>query len=235
MLLRSGQVIGPLFPLPEGAITHSTQEDTHMTETDQPQIYLVTPPAFDPDPFAQQLAAVLDQTPVACLRLALATQDVDSLSRAADQIREIAHSRDIPLVIEAHVQLVEGLGLDGVHLTDASRSVRATRKTLGADAIIGAFCGISNHDGIGAGEAGADYIGFGPVGATVLGDGSQADYDLFAWWSEMIELPVVAEGALTPELVALLAPVTDFFAIGQEIWTKDDPAAALLALIQPLR
>lgn len=113
--------------------------------------------------------------------------------------------------------------------------MRATRKALGADAIIGAFCGTSRHDGMSAGEAGADYIAFGPIGRSALTDAEPAARDLFAWWSEMIELPVVAEGALDADLVAAFAPVTDFFAIGPEIWRAEDPVAALRALIAPLR
>jgi thiamine-phosphate pyrophosphorylase len=119
------------------------------------------------------------------------------VARAADACREIAHARDVPLVIEKHAGLVERLGLDGVHLTDAARSVRATRKALGPDRVVGAACGASRHDGMAAGENGADYIAFSPVGDMGLGDGIRAGRDLFAWWSEMIELPVVAEGGLT--------------------------------------
>ena len=51
----------------------------------------------------------------------------------------------------------------------------------------------------------------------------------------MIELPVVAEGGLTVAAVERLAPVTDFFAIGDEIWTSDTPLAALQTLTAPLR
>ena len=73
------------------------------------------------------------------------------------------------------------------------------------------------------------------MGQSPLGDGTRAEPDLFAWWSEMIELPVVAEGALDVDLVAALAPVTDFFAIGPEIWGAEDAVAALTALTAPLR
>ena len=81
-----------------------------------------------------------------------------------------------------------------------------------------------------AGEAGADYVAFGPVGASTLGDGTTAEKDLFQWWSEMIEVPVVAEGGLTPDLIRDLAPRTDFFGIGDEIWSQDDPVTALKTL-----
>ena len=205
-----------------------------MSDMDIPQIYLVTPPNFELTGFGAQLAAVLDAYPIACLRLALASRDEDDLARAADHLREIAHARDIPLVMSEHIKLVERLGLDGVHLLDGSRSTRKTRADLGGDAIIGCFCANSRHDGMNAGEMGADYISFGPVGDTSLGDGSRAEDDLFAWWSQMIELPVVAEGVLTLTDIERLAPITDFFAIGEEIWRKDDPVAALKTLLSPL-
>lgn len=204
-----------------------------MAETDRPQLYLITPPEFDLDVFPDRLAAVLDTTEIACLRLALATRDEDRILRAGDALRELAHARDVAVVIERHVLMVERLGLDGVHLADGARSIRKVRKDL-PDAIIGTSCGNSRHDGMTAGELGADYVAFGPVGATALGDGSRAERDLFAWWSEMIEVPVVAEGALTRDLVESLAPVTDFFALGEEIWSTDDPAAALKAILAPI-
>ncbi|MGB4906959.1 MAG: thiamine phosphate synthase, partial [Tabrizicola sp.] len=142
--------------------------------------------------------------------------------------------RDVAVVIDNHLILAERLGLDGVHLTDGSRNVRKARKDLGADAIVGAYCGASRHDGMSAGEAGADYAAFGPIGETTLGDGSSAPFDLFEWWSEVIEVPIIAEGALTAELVKRFGPVTDFFAVGEEIWGADDPLTALKALLAPL-
>ncbi len=205
-----------------------------MPATERPQLYLITPPEFDLAVFPDQLAAVLDSTDVACVRLAMASQDQDRVARAADALRAVTHARDVALVIERHVLLVERLGLDGVHLTDGAHSLRKVRNDLGADAIIGTFCGTTRHEGIAAAEAGADYVAFGPVGESALGDGSRAPFDLFEWWSEMIEVPVVAEGALTTDLVAKLAPVTDFLAIGVEIWGRDSPTEALRALLAPL-
>lgn len=205
-------------------------EKTKMTEQDQPQIYLITPPAFSLAEFPGQLARVLDGTEIACLRLDLAGSDEDAVTRAADALREVAHARDVALVITDHILLAQRLGLDGVHLTDGARSVRRARKDLGSDAIVGAYCGVSRHDGMTAGEAGADYVSFGPAGASGLGDGTRAGGDLFEWWSEMIEVPVVAEGGLGPDEMRALAPITDFFGIGPEIWGAEDPLAALGAL-----
>lgn len=198
---------------------------------DRPQLYLLTPPSFELEVFPGLLARVLEAQEVACIRLALATRDEDAVMRAADAVRQVAHEFDVALVIENHIALVERHGLDGVHLTDGARSVRAARKELGTDAIVGAFCGASRHEGMNAGEAGADYVCFGPVGESTLGHAARAERDLFAWWSEMIEVPVVAEGALSEDLVRDLTPVTDFFAVGEEIWRAEDPVAALGRLV----
>lgn len=201
-----------------------------MAETELPQIYLITPPEIELSRYPDQLGKVLDSTDIACVRLALATRDEDRISRAADALRETCHARDVALVISEHIMLSERLGLDGVHLTDGARSVRKTRKELGDDAIVGAFCGASSHDGMTAGELGCDYIAFGPVGSTPLGDGTVAEADLFEWWSQMIEVPVVAEGALDIDIIRKLSPFTDFFGIGEEIWRAEDPAARLAEL-----
>ena len=202
-----------------------------MDTAEKPQIYLITPPELELGTFPDLMARVLDTHPVACVRLALGTRDEDRLARAADALREVTHARDIALVIADHTLLAERLGLDGVHLSDAARSVRGTRKTLGEDAIVGSFCGTSRHDGMAAGEAGADYVSFGPVRPSALADGRFAEIDLFEWWSEVIEVPVVAEGALDADMIAQLTPYTDFFGIGDEIWRDGDPVAALGRLL----
>ena len=203
--------------------------------TDQPHIYLITPPVIDLAAFASPLAACLDAVPVACLRLSLVTSSEDAILRAGDLVRDLAHGRDVAVVIDRHVALAERLGLDGVHLPDGARSLLAARKALGADAIIGTHCGDSRHDGMNAGEMGADYVAFGPVAPGTLGAGRAAPLDLFQWWSDMIEVPVVAEGGLTADLVRTLAPHADFLAFGPEVWEAPDPVAALRALTAALR
>ncbi len=206
-----------------------------MSDSELPQIYLVTPPEIELSTYADSLARVLDAEAVACVRVSLSTRDEDRIASAADALREVCHARDVAIVIDSHVKMAERLGLDGVHLPDAGRSVRDARKELGADAIVGSFCGQSRHDGLSAGEAGADYIAFGPVSDTALDDAKTAETDLFAWWSETIEIPVVAEGGITPEKFTELAAYTDFFALRAELWTSDDPVKALRDLLALIR
>ncbi len=201
-----------------------------MDQQELAQIYLISPPAPELSSFPALLADALDAVDVACFRLALASKDEGEIAQIADACREVAHQRDVAIVIDDHAQLVQRLGLDGVHLTSGARLVRSCRKDLGADVIVGSFCGASRHDGMNAGEAGADYVSFGPVTSSALGDGSLAEADLFQWWSEMIEVPVVAEGGLDADLIRSLSHKVDFFGIGQEIWGQDHPVETLQTL-----
>lgn len=200
-----------------------------------PKIYLATPALFELAGFAATLGEILDKFEVACVRLALATTDENELIRAADLLRETCTPHDVALVIDKHYRLAKQLGLDGVHLTQGTRNVREARKLLGADAIVGAFCGVSRHVGMSAGEMGADYVTFGPVKETGLGDGQIAELELFQWWSEMIEIPVIAEGGLDEEQIRALREYTDFICLGDEIWKHPDgPAKAFDSVLNTL-
>lgn len=192
-----------------------------------PQLYLITPVGAEPSAIQPMLAEIIERFEVACIRIPGAG-DETKLGRMADTVRELAHAHDIAVVIEDHVQLAQQHGLDGVHLLKSGgRHIRQARSVLGPDAIVGAYCNASRHEGMTAAEAGADYVSFGPVRPTGLGSGELAEPELFAWWSEMIEVPVVAEGGLDAPIIGKLAPITDFFAIGSEIWSADNPAKAL--------
>lgn len=198
-----------------------------MSTLEHAQFYLITPPSFDLAGFSDQLARVLDAHDVACVRLAQTTTDEQILGKSADTLREVCHAREVAVVIDTHHSFIETHGLDGVHLPDGSRQLRDLRKQFGEDAILGSYCGTTKHTGMTAGEMGADYVSFGPIGQSALGDGQTVAFETFEWWSQMVEVPVVAEGLITLDDAEKLAQVVDFFALGDELWSTDDPAKTL--------
>lgn len=207
-----------------------------MPQQEFAQITLATPAEIELGDFVPKLAAVLDSVPVTCVRISLSTLDASIIGRAADQIRDACHTREVAVVIDGHFRFVAPHGLDGVHLDSGERQVRLARETLGAEAIIGSFCKTSKHAGMNAAEAGADYVSFGPVGDMgELGDGQRAGVELFQWWSEMIEVPVVAEGALDDTALHALRDYIDFATLSDEIWRMDNPAREAVRLLAILR
>lgn len=207
-----------------------------MSETavHQTQIYLVTPGRVAQDSFAPLLAELMDEIPIAAVRLNLETRDTEAIAQAADAMRGICHARDVPLILSDHFRMVRTLGLDGVHLTGI-RDLREARKELPDSATIGTFCDVSKHAGMTAGEIGADYVSFGPVSQSELGSAQIAEQALFEWWGQMIEVPIVAEGGMTLEMAEQLAPHADFIALGREVWASEtSPKAALEAYAKAL-
>jgi len=200
-----------------------------------PRLYLISPASFEPATFADALGAALDAGGVACVRLEM-TAPEDAIRRAADALRVVCASRDVALVIAEHVRLVAPHGLDGVHLREGGPgAVRKAREALGAERIVGAYGAASRHRAMNAAEAGADYVALGPVRAGALGDGAEADADLFAWWADLIETPCVAEGGLAPEIAAALRDSADFFAPRSSVWAHPDgPAAGVRAYLAAL-
>lgn len=192
-------------------------------KSDRPQLYLVTPFLFEPTPFAQDLARALDAAPVACVRLQLRGVSESELRFAIDELRPVCHSREVALVLLDYDRLAHEAGLDGVHFEPGQNRQVEARELLGQDKIVGVGCGASRHQGLIAGERGADYVSFGPVSVDpALRSGDLADRALFDWWQTMIELPVVAEGGMTPAHAAELVGAADFVAACRSVWRHPD-------------
>lgn len=200
------------------------------------RLYLVSPPAVEPGPFAERLKAALDGGDVACFQY-WAPGSVpggvpdDQLARAADILMPIAQSRDVAFLLNDRPALARRLGCDGVHVTADEPDVAAVRRVLGDDLILGVSARNSRHIAMEAGENGADYVSFGPFFASGTKPGIDAIApEIVQWWSEIFEIPSVAIGGMTPEnCAALVAGGADFIAAIGAVWDAADPAAAVAA------
>jgi thiamine-phosphate pyrophosphorylase len=88
-----------------------------------------------------------------------------------------------------------------------------------------------------AAEAGADYVAFGaffPSGSKAVKH--RADREILCWWSELMEVPCVAIGGITPENCApLVTAGADFLAVISAVWDHPDgPGAAVKAFVHAI-
>ena len=199
------------------------------------QLYLITPPVLEPASFADRLARALDAGPVAALQLRLKDADDDGWKRAIDALRPVAQSRGVAFLLNDRADLVRASGSDGVHVGQTDMKARDARKLIGPDLTLGVTCHASRDLAMAAGEDGADYVAFGAFfpTQTKLAE-TQADVDLLAWWSELMELPCVAIGGITPENVGdLVRAGADFIAVCGAVWNGDE-AANVVALSEAM-
>ncbi len=196
------------------------------------RLYLITPPAFEPREFAGTLAGALDAGDVASLQLRLKGADDDAVRRATELLMPVCQSRDVAYLINDRPDLAAELGADGVHIGREDGGYAEARGLLGDERIVGVTCHSSRHLAMDAAEAGADYVAFGAFFPTGTKEATGvADIELLRWWSEVMLVPSVAIGGITPENCRPLVEAgADFLAVVAGVWAHEDgPPAAVVA------
>jgi len=196
------------------------------------RLYLVTPPAFDPVRFRDALTQALDAGDVACLQLRLKDVGDDEIKRACEILLPVAQRHGVAFLLNDRPDLAAEAGCDGVHVGQQDAPYDEARRLLGADRIVGVTCHDSRHLAMEAAEAGADYVAFGAFYPTTTKPSHyRPDPELLTWWGEIMTVPSVAIGGITPENCApLVAAGADFLAVVTAVWNHPDgPGAAVSA------
>ncbi|NNE83614.1 MAG: thiamine phosphate synthase [Alphaproteobacteria bacterium] len=203
------------------------------------RLYLITPPNLDGDAlgkFVDALTEALDAGDVACLQIRIKNPDDTPapdayIRRVAEALVPVAQSRDVAVIMNDRPDLALELGCDGVHVGQQDAAYKQARATVGPDAIVGVTCHDSRHLAMAAAEAGADYVAFGAFyPTTTKSPKSSASPELLRWWSEVMEVPCVAIGGITPENSApLIDAGADFLAVSAGVWAHPDGPGAAIA------
>ena len=195
------------------------------------RLYLITPPALDPDRFAKELEEALTGGDVACLQLRLKEVDDDAIRRATSVLKPIAQDRGVAFIMNDRPDLAAELDCDGVHVGEEDMPYAEARRLLGPDGIVGVTCGASRDRAITAADAGANYVAFGAFfpSTTKTATKYHADPELLRDWSETTVVPCCAIGGITQENCGPLVEAgADFLAVIGAIWSyPQGPRAAV--------
>ena len=194
------------------------------------RLYLITPPAFEPKPFADQLTRALGAGDVASLQLRLKDVSDDDIRRAADILMPITQGAGVAFILNDRPDLARTLGCDGVHIGQEDATYAEARGKMGANATVGVTCHDSRHLAVEAAEAGADYVAFGAFYPTATKAATtHADVELLRWWSELMVVPCVAIGGITvANAQPLIDAGADFIAVSAGVWQfPNGPDAAI--------
>jgi thiamine-phosphate pyrophosphorylase len=200
------------------------------------RLYLITPPQIDDlTTFARTLEAVIKAGDVACLQLRLKEVEDARVIDVAKALFPMAQELGVACLINDRPDLAKQSGADGVHIGQHDATISHARKIIGSNAILGVTCHDSRHLAMEAAEAGADYVAFGAFFDTATKVPlSRATPDLLSWWQEMMEVPCVAIGGITPDNgEALIRAGADFLAVSGGVWNwPKGPEAASAAFAE---
>lgn len=203
-----------------------------MPAAERCRLYLLTPPRFDPDVFAPDLARALAAGDVAAVQLRMKEADDAAILAAAKVIGPLVQDSGAAFLVNDRPDLADRARADGVHVGQGDAPYAEARRIMGADRIVGVTCHASRHLAMEAGEAGADYVAFGAFHPSRTKDPpSFADPKILEWWQTLMEIPCVAIGGITVENAApLVRAGADFLAVADGVWRHPQgPAAAVRA------
>ena len=187
------------------------------------ELYLISPQQVGGS-FPHRLERALDAGPVAAFQFRVKNIDQHEAARLAEPLQAICRAHDVAFIVNDSIALAKRLGADGVHLGQQDGDVR---EALGREAQIGVTCHASRHLAMEAGEAGADYVAFGSFfpSATKASE-HRPEPELLTWWQNLMEIPCVAIGGITPENCGVLTEAgADFLAVSGAVWGGDEADA----------
>ena len=196
------------------------------------RLYLITPPALDPERFAKELKEALAGGDVASLQLRLKDCDDEVIRRATRVLKPIAQDRGVAFIMNDRPELAAELDCDGAHVGEEDAPYAEARRLLGSDRIVGVTCGASRHRALVAAEAGADYVAFGAFfpSTTKTATKYRATPELLRDWSETTVVPCCAIGGITQENCGPLVEAgADFLAVISAVWSHPKGSRAAIA------
>lgn len=146
------------------------------------------------------------------------------------KVRKLCNQYQATFIIDDHVELVQAVGADGVHLGKKDMPVAQARAILGNDYIIGGtantFDDVRMHY-----EGGANYVGCGPFRFTTTKKGLAPILGIEGYQQIIrqmqeagIHLPVVAIGGITAaDIPAILTTGVTDIALSGTILNASDP------------
>lgn len=186
-----------------------------MSAASQPGLCLIAE-AREGEAWLARLAAALDASGAVTLILVPA-QGATFDAASTRSLVAMAQAKNVAALLADDIPAARAAAADGVHLSwrpEIEDAYEAARNALGPDAIVGADPGLSRHDAMQLGEAGADYISFSPAADAATEETEDALAVRVAWWAEIFVVPVVAFGIeATSEVSEMVAAGADFIAV----------------------
>lgn len=153
------------------------------------------------------------------------SQDESKRLKEASQLLKICNRYSASLIINDDTLLAKKIHAQGVHLGQSDGDVKAARKLLGMDSIIGVTCHNSLDLAQKAIDDGASYIAFGRFfSSNTKPDAQGASLDLLVAAREKFpHIKIVAIGGITPENAKMILDAgANKIAVCHGLFSADD-------------
>jgi thiamine-phosphate pyrophosphorylase len=171
----------------------------------KPGLYAITDPDLisASDLHAQVAAALRGGAVMIQYRNKRASRD--EACRQASSLADLCKRFRAPLIVNDDAELAHAVGADGVHIGTTDGRYADARALVGPRALVGVSCYNSLDRAVAAQAAGADYVAFGRFfPSRTKPDALQASPTLLRDARQVLNIPIVAIGGITPENASIL-------------------------------
>lgn len=160
---------------------------------------------------------------ITCLQLREKDMESEEFLEEAYEIKSVCKEYNVPFIINDNVEIAVKCGADGVHIGQSDMDVKAARKRIGENMLLGVSAQTAEQ-AVKAQQAGADYIGVGTVFPTSTKlDADFVSYDMLKEICDGVDIPVVAIGGISKDNIMLLSGSgVDGVAVVSAIFAADD-------------
>lgn len=159
-------------------------------------LYAITPDLADTELLCQMVdASILGGARIVQYRNKVADEKL--CLQQASALLEICRKKQVPLIINDHVELCLVINADGVHIGGDDGDIAAIKNMIGEDKLLGVSCYGEFARAEAAKKAGADYVAFGACFASkTKPNAPRAELSLFNQ-VKPLNIPSVAIGGIT--------------------------------------
>ncbi len=134
---------------------------------------------------------------ISCVQLRMKNQSAERITTTAKNLLRLLQTRNIPLIINDHIEIAKTLDVQGVHIGQSDKPYRLARQQLGYQKIIG--LSLENiQQAKRCRHLDCDYFGVGPVFATSSKKDAAAPLGMtqLKKISRLVTTPIVAIGGI---------------------------------------
>ncbi|RDC56556.1 thiamine phosphate synthase [Pedobacter chinensis] len=207
-----------------------------MRKRIQNGIYLIVDPSMDRDRLLNKLKEIVHEE-IAAIQIWDNFNPNENLVEFINEILNLCHPKNIPVLINNRWELLKDTNLDGVHFDEVQDNIRQLKDELGKEIITGITCNNDLSIIKWANENGLDYISFCSMFPSSTANSCELiNFNTVKEAKKITSLPVFLAGGIKHENIEMLNELNySGIAVVSGIMNTDNPVEVLKKYQQKIK
>jgi len=199
-------------------------------------IYIIVDPSMDWDTLLSKLNEIIHEK-IAAIQIWDNFNHNENLVEFINEILNLCHTKNIPVLINNRWELLKQTNLDGVHFDEVQNNIHQLKDELGREIITGITCNNDLSIIKWANENGLDYISFCSMFPSSTANSCELiNFNTVKEAKKITSLPIFLAGGIKPENIEILNELNySGIAVVSGIMNTDHPVEVLKKYQQKIK